>query len=261
VAQTVMPAGSHPRDFAVLGALAEKDATSQQDLAEQLKINRTIMVKVIDKLEADGYVVRQRSPRDRRAYMLSVTPAGREALADSAVAFSRGEKLLTAALSPAERSRLNALLRRLLPDLVNGLPEEFHERSGYLLTRAHRRLRRIADETLVTLGIQARHFGVLAELFTAGSAAQHELASRLRVTEPAMVSIIDELERDGLVQRTRDPRDRRRYAVALTSAGTARLAEARRRLDSVQQQLAGALGERGDAELHALLTKILDAPR
>jgi DNA-binding MarR family transcriptional regulator len=193
--------------------------------------------------------------------MLSVTPAGRQALTESALAFSRGEKLLTEALDPAERSRLNALLRRLLPDLVSGLPAEFHERSGYLLTRAHHRLRRISDETLVTLGVQARHFGVLAELSTAGSAAQHELASRLRVTEPAMVSIIDELERDGLVERTRDPRDRRRYAVALTPAGTARLAEARQRLDIVQQQLAGALGERGDAELHGLLTKILDTPR
>jgi biotin operon repressor len=76
VAQTVMPPGSHPRDFAVLGALAGRDAISQQDVAEQLKINRTIMVKVIDKLEADGYVIRQRNPRDRRAYMLSV-PARR----------------------------------------------------------------------------------------------------------------------------------------------------------------------------------------
>jgi DNA-binding MarR family transcriptional regulator len=259
-AQTVMPDGSHPREFVILGKLAERDATSQQDLAEQLKINRTMMVKIIDKLESAGYVVRRRNPDDRRSYLISVTPAGRAALVEVGPAFSRGEELLTSALDEAERARLSALLRRLLPEVVDGLPEEFHDRSGYLLTRAHHRLRRIGDEALGELGIQIRHFGVLTELATTGTAAQQELAARLGVTEPAMVLIIDELERAGLVERGRHPGDRRRYAVALTESGTDRLAEARRRLGAIQRQLRGALGEHGDEELHALLTKLLEAP-
>jgi len=79
-ALNALPGGMHPRDVVVLGAIAEQDALSQHDLAGRLGINRTIMVKLIDKLEGAGYVARRRNPEDRRSYVLSVTASGRRVM-------------------------------------------------------------------------------------------------------------------------------------------------------------------------------------
>src|ERR1700743_1440405 len=57
------------RDFAVLAAVADR-----------LEITRTIMVKLIDRLQAEGYLIRERDPDNRRRYLLSLTDPGREAL-------------------------------------------------------------------------------------------------------------------------------------------------------------------------------------
>src|SRR4051794_23470427 len=72
--------GSHPRDARVLIALEAQGPASQQELAQRLNVNRTVMVKLIASLEARGYVTRVRNPDDRRAYALHPTPAGRAAL-------------------------------------------------------------------------------------------------------------------------------------------------------------------------------------
>src|SRR6187455_640226 len=101
---------SAARDVAVLDVLAGQGASSQQDLAERLGINRTIMVRVLDRLAEAGWVERVRNPADRRSYQLRLTPAGdaaRPALRREAAARSAG---LTTVLTPAERERLDTLL-------------------------------------------------------------------------------------------------------------------------------------------------------
>ena len=75
-----MSSGAQSREFVVLNALADQDARSQQDLAHRLGINRTIIVKLLDRLQAAGYVTRTRNPAHRRTYVLSLTGEGRTAL-------------------------------------------------------------------------------------------------------------------------------------------------------------------------------------
>jgi DNA-binding MarR family transcriptional regulator len=260
IAQTVMPDGTHPRDYAILRVLAAGDAYSQQELAEQLRINRTMMVKLIDRLEVAGYVQRRRNPDDRRSYTLAVTSAGHEAMRTMAPAVARGERQLTAPLRPAERERLNTLLGELLPEVAQNLPAQPSQRSSYLLLKAHFRLKERGDDALAAIGLQARHFGALATLDTIGPCAQQELARQLGLTEPAAVQIVDTLENAGLVERGRSPHDRRQYALRLTGVGEERLAQARNPIDAMQSEVATALGKAGDEELRALLHKILDAP-
>ena len=74
-------ADAHPRDVGVLATLQAAGPLSQQELALRLNVNRTVMVKLIDGLEARGYVERVRNPEDRRAYALHATSAGLESLA------------------------------------------------------------------------------------------------------------------------------------------------------------------------------------
>ena len=74
-------------------------------------------------------------------------------------------------------------------------------------------------EALQPLGIDARHFGMLRIVATGQGLSQQELGERLSVPPSRMVAFIDELEERGLVERRRNPRDRRAHAVHLTAKG------------------------------------------
>ena len=95
--------GPWSRDVVVLDALAGQDAASQQELADRLSVNRTIMVKLIDRLQAAGYVTRTRNPANRRTYVLSLTGRGGAALASMREDAARRQDRITSALSPEER--------------------------------------------------------------------------------------------------------------------------------------------------------------
>jgi len=60
------PMGLNVRLCGVLNRLAE-GPVSQQELGEQLGIDRTTMVELIDELERQGAVVRRRNAAERRA--------------------------------------------------------------------------------------------------------------------------------------------------------------------------------------------------
>lgn len=256
IMQGAVPPGAQPRDYAILDALADSDAISQQDLAERLAINRTVMVSLIDRLEELGQVTRSRNPADRRSYVLSLTPEGKRVWEAMGPAVAKGEAELTAELSPAERRRLNELLLRLLPGLGEHLPGRAAQRSSYLLIHADLRLRRHGDQVLSAIGMQMRHFAALALVDETGPCTQQELAHRLGMTEAAVVQVVDDLQEQGLVERQRDPGDRRRYALRLTDDGDARLAKARQAVDAVHGEVVELLGPDGDQELRDLLSRL-----
>jgi DNA-binding MarR family transcriptional regulator len=56
-----------------------------------------------------------------------------------------------------------------------------------------------------------------------GRATSGELARRLWIRPASMTGIIDNLERDGLVERSRDEADRRQVWISLTPAGAKRV--------------------------------------
>lgn len=67
----------------------------------------------------------------------------------------------------------------------------------------------------------------LLALIDRGSARVTELARRERCAQPTMTSLLDRLERDGYVTRTRDATDGRAVLVAVTDRGRAELDSAR----------------------------------
>lgn len=239
------------RDFVVLDTLADQDAESQHDLAERLGINRTVMVGIIDRLQRDGYVTRTRNPANRRSYVLSITPEGRAARDELRQAVAEQDARRTAALTPAERRRLNELLGRMLPE-----PEPLPATS-YLVAQAHYRLCRVGNRLLAETGMRTRHFGAMAALEELAPCPQQRFARRIDVSEPAAVQIVEELVRLGLVTRGRDPRDRRRYALELTDLGRSRLGFLREVVNRLRSEVIDLVGAEGERELHALLGKLL----
>jgi DNA-binding MarR family transcriptional regulator len=72
------------------------------------------MTNRLDRLEEDGYVARERDPEDRRSVQVAITPAGIDVLGRAVAAQAIEERQLLQALSPADRRRLNDLLRTLV---------------------------------------------------------------------------------------------------------------------------------------------------
>jgi DNA-binding MarR family transcriptional regulator len=71
------------------------------------------MVALIDDLERTGYVGRDRNPEDRRAYVTTLTAAGRRAQAKAEKAIDADAEHFFGRLSERERQQLHRLLRRL----------------------------------------------------------------------------------------------------------------------------------------------------
>src|SRR4051794_36482017 len=246
------PPGEHPRDAGVLSTLEAVGPCSQQQLVDALHVNRSMMVKLIDGLEARGLVERRRNPDDRRSHALYPTAAGRKALEAMAPLMDRGEAALAEALSAAERERLIELLHALVQPPETAMAR----RLGFLITQAHHRFRVRADEILRPLGIEIRHFGALTALAD-GVPSQRELANRLRVSGPVVVEMVDALEARGMVERRRDSPDRRSTALGVTQAGRDARETSRPELDAATAELVAPIGPHGDAELRALLRKLL----
>ena len=102
------------------------------------------------------------------------------------------------------------------PPLV---PAGLARRLGFVLVRASAGMTRLGAVTLAPLGIDGRHYGVLAVLRELGPVSQQTLADILAVDRSTMVAFVDELEERGYVRRGRNPSDRRAYAIELTGAG------------------------------------------
>jgi DNA-binding MarR family transcriptional regulator len=257
IASEAFPEGPHPREYAVLTAIAAAGPLSQQRLAERLHVNRTLMVAVADALERRGLVERRRDPADRRSYALHATPAGHAELERLHGAIERVDRRMTGRLTDAERARLNALLRKLVTVDLELWPEPLADRTGFLLTRAHYASRDRADELLRPLGIVVRHFGLMSLLAAHGPSSQQAVARALSVSPTMVTQIVDEAEARGIAERRSNPTDRRSYLVSLTPDGKQKLKAARRIAATLAAEVAAPLGEEGDRELRALLQKLV----
>jgi DNA-binding MarR family transcriptional regulator len=69
------------------------------------------------------------------------------------------------------------------------------------------------------LGMGVTETQALSNLYASTSMGQTELADALGITTSSVTSLIDRMERSGLVKRQPHPRDRRRTVVQLTKYG------------------------------------------
>jgi DNA-binding MarR family transcriptional regulator len=99
------------------------------------------------------------------------------------------------------------------------LPSRLH--IGQLLVQLTRVFQTELFERLVAAGVEdarVAHTHVTAFIKADGSRLT-ELASRARMTPPAMSELVDDLQRLGIVERRPDPSDGRAKLICLTAAG------------------------------------------
>ncbi|MCX5198110.1 MarR family winged helix-turn-helix transcriptional regulator [Streptomyces sp. NBC_00249] len=110
-------------------------------------------------------------------------------------------------------------------------------------------------KALGAAGLTPRHAMTLMHL-EGGPISQRALAERLEVDPSVLVGILNDLERDGLAERRRDPADRRRHNVVITEAGGSALGRTNAALDAVETGLFSGLSEQEQDALRALLERI-----
>lgn len=91
VEAALAPMNTTQREFWVLTCLIDADASSQSWLSETLAIDASDMVRLIDVLENNGWVQRERDPRDRRRQIVAATKKGTKAHAELAELIATAE--------------------------------------------------------------------------------------------------------------------------------------------------------------------------
>ncbi|NQX26090.1 winged helix-turn-helix transcriptional regulator [Microbacteriaceae bacterium VKM Ac-2854] len=114
----VLPHG--PRGFQILDALADMTPPRQGVLAAHLGIDRTVFTYVVDDLVAAGLMERRRDPKDRRVYLLALTDAGVDRVAQLRERVAEAETELLSALGPEQAASLRALAERAAAELRAG---------------------------------------------------------------------------------------------------------------------------------------------
>jgi DNA-binding MarR family transcriptional regulator len=135
------------------------------------------------------------------------------------------------------------------------LPEELLASTVFLLARLGFAIKGRAIEEFEREGCSMYQYSVLAVLSEETRASQATIADALQVDRSQLVGILDELEERDLVERRRDPEDRRRHTVSLTAEGRRQLVRLRSTVKSLEDSFLAALDEPSRAALHdALLT-------
>lgn len=113
---------------------------------------------------------------------------------------------------------------------------------GRQLALTHKVLHDLFDAELVEAGSSLTTWIVLRNAARGEPVSQRALADRMGLEAPTLVPQLDRLERDGLIARRRDPRDRRVVRIVVTDAG----------LDHIQQM--SEIADRHEADLKSVLT-------
>jgi MarR family transcriptional regulator, lower aerobic nicotinate degradation pathway regulator len=98
----------------VLTSLSEQGPASQAELGRRLWIDRSDLHALLAELEQDGLVARNRDERDRRRNVVTLTRAGRSALARLDRRIDAAQDALLEPLTPEERRELSRRLQKLL---------------------------------------------------------------------------------------------------------------------------------------------------
>jgi DNA-binding MarR family transcriptional regulator len=257
----LLPGRADLHAYAALMALAQQEPLSQQSLASMCGVSGTTMTSVAMALQRDDLVERIRNPTDRRSYALTRTTAGRAAVRRWEPDVRGLEDRLTAPLTDAEVLRLRRHLSSLVGDqLDERTPQALLDSTGFLITRSHAVIHRELLTALEPLGIEPRHFGTLRALRASGPVTQGQLGAMLDVSPASVVQIVDHLQDLGLVERQRDPDDRRAYRLHLLPPSAALLAEASSIAETVNDERYGGPRTRARVDLVRLLQKFLTAP-
>jgi DNA-binding MarR family transcriptional regulator len=132
---------------------------------------------------------------------------------------------------------------------------------GGLLHRLAQKLHGEFELSLAPLGFSPPHYFVLVALSWHGPRSQLSLGTCAAINRTTMVSLIDHLERLGLVERRPDPKDRRAYIIHLTENGAGALERAGALHREAEARCLQPLSKKEQQALRNMLARLVPSPQ
>ena len=136
-------------------------------------------------------------------------------------------------------------------------PGSLSRRVTYLLRRVTDAAGRMANAQLAPLGIDTRHYTVLAVVTAEPAASQRSIADTLGLDRATVVALVDVLEEQGLARRVRSRQDRRVNGVEVTPRGRRVLKRADALMEECEQKFIAALPLAERKQLTSMLERLL----
>jgi DNA-binding MarR family transcriptional regulator len=130
------------------------------------------------------------------------------------------------------------------------IPEELLGSTLFLLARLGYALKARLIEEFEQEGFTLYQYGVLVTLSVGTCGTQATIADMLHLDRSQLVGVLDELEGRGLVERQRDPQDRRRHSVRITASGKRELVKLRKLVKRIEEAVLEPLEQRSRDALH-----------
>jgi DNA-binding MarR family transcriptional regulator len=211
----VVGAGSSGNaEVQVLTALVETPALRPRDIMELTGLSRAGVAALVSRLEEIGLVERRHGKQDRRTVLTSLTRAGRRRLAelDTALEWHFVES----------RPIVEEIVTLLSGDQASSAKRDVSETAlmvaGRMGAAGAPYDSQLADEVGL---VNAKSRIALAALLADGPLRPGELADVLELTSGGLTYLVNQLEADGLVERSYGllVEDRRAVVISLTERG------------------------------------------
>ena len=123
----------------------------------------------------------------------------------------------------------------------------------YVIKQVELAVRSRLDEILRPAGISVLQYTALTVLERHPDLSSAQLARNSFVTAQSMADMVVALQERGLIERHRDPQDRRRLVLALTADGQKLLNRYRSKVTALEEEMLAPLSARQAADLRRSL--------
>lgn len=227
----------------VAAARAEGAAPlDQHSLGVAAGLDRSTVAGVVRRLEAQGWLRRERDPRDARRRVIALPAPSGVALAGLAPAVLAVQERLLAPVPANARGWLTDRLARLAPAGASVQDR----RPGHLIRLAQQRHTALWSEEFGSQ-VTGPQFAVLRVLAAEGPSPQSTLAERAALDRSSASEVLRRLEGRGWTGRRPEPGDRRARLASLTGEGRDLLESVSAGVERVQRRILEPVppGDRG----------------
>ena len=142
------------------------------------------------------------------------------------------------------------------PAPTHRVAEELAAWSGFLLMRLGVGFKAKTLARAEKLGFEPYDYSLLAILAEGVRETQATMSDALALEPSRLVALLDSLEERGLVVRQRDPQDRRRHVVSITTEGKRKLSKLREGAKQLEEEFFAPLDPESRKVFHEMLVRL-----